>query len=170
MREPPDHEPVQEDLEEKKVLLAIDLGLRTGLAVYNESGHLVSYRSHHFKRRSDLKRAIWGILGELERLDALIMEGDRNLGALWRGAARKRFEMLRHVRVIGAEAWRRDLLLPRQQHTGSKAKEVAGVLAREIIAQSPACQGPKALRHDTAEAILIGAWGVRQVGWTHEPS
>lgn len=168
MQEALGSEPSQEDLEEKKVLLAVDLGLRTGLAVYNDLGHLMSYRSHHFKRRSDLKRAVWGILGELPRLDALIMEGDRSLGALWQKAATKRFEMLRTVRVIGAEVWRAELLLPRQQQRGSQAKEVAGVLAREIIAQSPACQGAKSLRHDTAEAILIGAWGVQHVGWLDE--
>ena len=63
------------------------------------------------------------------------------------------------VTQISAEQWRKDLLLPRQQRSGKQAKLVADELAREIIAKS-AVSKPTSLRHDAAEAILIGTWAI----------
>ena len=39
-----------------------------------------------------------------------------------------------------------------------------GEMARKVIEWSAAPR-PTALRHDTAEAIMIGLWGVLQLGW-----
>ena len=44
------------------------------------------------------------------------------------------------------------------------AKRNAGELARRVIRGSGAA-GPTSLRHDAAEAVLVGLWGVLQVGW-----
>ena len=88
------------------------------------------------------------------------------MAAWWQKAAQKQFEMLDHVQVLGAERWRAEVLLPRQQHSGKQAKLVAQELALEIARQSPMCKSAHStLRHDTAESILIGAWGVAQMQW-----
>ena len=84
MQETPDNEQPQDESEvmrDPPTLLAVDLGLRTGLALYTYPGHLTWYRSHHIKKRGDLKRAIWGILKEIDRLDGLFLEGDRKMAA-----------------------------------------------------------------------------------------
>ena len=64
---------------------------------------------------------------------------------------------------LAAETWRQDLLIPRQRRTGRDAKRTAGVLARRVIEWSGA-KRPTSLRHDVAEAILIGLWWMLKTG------
>jgi len=137
-------------------LLAVDCGLRTGLALYAEDGRLLWYRSHHLGSRAHLKRAVSRILGELRGLHSLVVEGGGTLAEVWlKEAARQGVA----ARQVHAEQWRSALLLPRQQRSGRQAKQVADDLAREIIAKSGAAK-PTSLRHDAAEAILVGWWAL----------
>jgi hypothetical protein len=145
-------------------LLAVDLGVRCGLAVFDHDGRLLSYRSTNFGSASRMKDAIWGILRGVDGLTHVVAEGDRNLGQALEKSATKQgasFEL------IGAEIWRDELLLKRQQRSGADAKEAADELAREVIEWSGADR-PTSLRHDAAEAVLIGLWGVLQLGWLDE--
>lgn len=68
---------------------------------------------------------------------------------------------------VHAGPWREALLLPRNRRTGADAKEEADTLARRVIAWSGAPR-PTSLRHDAAEAILLGLWGVLRAGWLPE--
>ncbi|MBN2428342.1 MAG: hypothetical protein JXK94_08400 [Deltaproteobacteria bacterium] len=68
---------------------------------------------------------------------------------------------------MSAETWHRVFLYPRQQRTGVIAKHSAEERAREIIAWLGGSR-PTSLRHDAAEAILIGLWGLKKVGWLEE--
>ena len=43
----------------------------------------------------------------------------------------------------------------------------AGELARKVIAWAEASR-PTSLRHDAAEAIMIGLWGLLRMGWLAE--
>lgn len=138
------------------MLLAIDLGLRCGLACFNGSGTLCWYRSTNFGSVSRLRRAIPKLLAEVDGLERLILEGGGPLADIWLKEAKK---IGISVSLISAEQWRRDLLLPRRQRTGQDAKNAAGELARKIIDSSQASK-PTSLRHDAAEAILIGYYGV----------
>jgi len=142
-------------------LLAVDLGLRAGLALYGDDGRLRWYRSQNFGAPSRMRRAAYGILQELPDLQWLVIEGGGALAESWQKEAARR-----EVQVIqtSAETWRQQLLYPRQQRTGVDAKHHADRLARSIIDWSGAPR-PTSLRHDAAEAILIGLWGVVQVGW-----
>lgn len=67
--------------------------------------------------------------------------------------------------MVHAERWRADLILPRDRRSGADAKAAADALARAVIAWSgaPAPKGP--LRHDAAEAVGAGLWGVLDAGW-----
>lgn len=69
------------------------------------------------------------------------------------------------MRVVDAETWRRALLLPRDRRSGAQAKEAADGLARAVIAWSDAPAPKGTLRHDAAEAIGAGLWGVLQERW-----
>ena len=68
------------------------------------------------------------------------------------------------MRRVSAEEWRSKLLSPREQSSGPKAKQRADEMARKIIEWSGAPR-PTSLRHDAAEAIVIGFWGVLHAGW-----
>ena len=65
---------------------------------------------------------------------------------------------------IQAEQWRAGLMLPRQRRTGEQAKKQADGLARRIIEWSGAMKPRGRLKHDAAEAILIGMHGAIRSG------
>ena len=142
-------------------LLAVDLGLRTGLALYGQSGKLLWYRSKNFGSKDRLRRGASGILGEIADLGWLVLEGDRALAEIWEREAKGRNAS---VRRVSAEEWRNKLLYPREQSSGPKAKQSADEMARKIIEWSGAPR-PTSLRHDAAEAVVIGLWGVLHVDW-----
>lgn len=147
-----------------QTLLAVDLGVRTGLAVYGGDGRLLRYRSQNFGSAARLRRALPALLEAERDLAWVVIEGGGPLGDAWaREAERRRVSLLR----ISAEDWRRVLLYPREQRSGVQAKLIADGLARRIIDWSGAPR-PTSLRHDAAEAILIGFWGVLEVGWLAE--
>ena len=142
-------------------LLAVDVGLRTGLALYGQDGRLLWYRSHNLGNRTRLRSAVQRLLRDLPDLEWVILEGGGPLADIWAHQAQRRGV---RTRGIAAEDWRAGLLYPRQMRNGPQAKEAANSIARRVIA---AAQGPRptSLRHDAAEAVLIGLWGLLEVGW-----
>ena len=140
------------------VVLAVDLGLRGGLAAFDDDGGLLWYRSTNFGSRGRLRRAVTGVLDKLPDLQLVALEGDRTLGEVWERAAVKRGA---EVVWVNAETWRETLLTPSQRRSGSDAKRAADTVARQIIRKSSA-PNPTSLRHDAAEAVLIGVWACRQ--------
>jgi len=145
-------------------LLAVDMGLKTGLALYENTGRLVWYRSHNYGTTERLKHDVPHLLDSIVGLTTLVIEGGGNLANVWqKEAERKGHQVIR----IGAETWRPLFLYSREQKSGADAKRYADELARSVIAWSGA-KKPTSLRHDAAEAILIGLWGVLQMGWLPE--
>lgn len=142
-------------------LLAVDLGLRTGLALYGADARLRWYRSHNFGTRTRMRRAVHQIVADVSGLAWVFAEGDRGLGEIWRHEAERSGATLR---LLSAEIWRSRLLHSRERRNGADAKRHADEIARRVIRWSGAPR-PTELRHDTAEAILIGLWGVLEVGW-----
>jgi hypothetical protein len=141
-------------------LLAVDLGLRTGFAVYARDGALVSYGSRHFTNRSRLRAGATALLREVGDVEILVVEGDRTLAAVWSSrAARLGAETLE----VTPEQWRTALLHPRERRDTRRAKQAADTLARTAIAEL-STRAPTSLRHDAAEAVLIGLWAVHETG------
>ncbi|THB80223.1 MAG: hypothetical protein D3926_08295 [Desulfobacteraceae bacterium] len=145
-------------------LLAVDIGLKTGLALYGQDGRLVWYRSQNYASVKRLKSAVYGIFKENPDISMLVIEGGGPLADIWIKEANRRKISLRQV---SAETWRKDLLYSREQRDGKQAKKNAGILAKNVIEWSGA-KRPTSLRHDAAEAILAGLWGVLQTGWLKE--
>jgi hypothetical protein len=142
-------------------LLAVDLGLRTGLAAYARDGRLRWYRSQHFGSRASLRRGAHGLLDAAPDVVHLVLEGGGPIADIWvREAVRRGLS----VRRISAEDWRARFLGPNDQRGRDRSKLGADVLARRVIEWSEAPR-PTSLRHDAAEAILIGLWGVLEAGW-----
>lgn len=146
-------------------LLAVDAGLRAGLAVYGPDGRLQEYRSTNFGSLPRLKRAVYGVVSDISGLTHLVIEGGGGgIAAPWLKEARRRDL---EVHQVDARVWREALLVPRVRRTGVDAKEAADAFARRIIEWSGAPR-PTSLRHDAAEAVLIGLWGVLEAGWLDE--
>lgn len=143
------------------VLLAVDLGLRTGLAWYNENGRLLRCRSAHFADRGMLRRALPALWHEVPDVTRVVLEGGGDLADAWRHSAERRGIA---VMVVSAEQWRQDLLYKRERRSGAQAKDHAADLAARVMDWSGMSRvGP--LRHDAAEAVLCGLWAARELGW-----
>lgn len=142
-------------------LLSVDLGVKTGLALFDRNGRLVWCRSHNFGTLKRLRKGVYRILADVTDLSILVLEGGGVVAEVWEREARRRALTLYK---ISAEDWRQRLLYPRQQRSGPAAKHNAGHIARRVIEWSQRPQ-PSSLRHDTVEAIMAGLWGVLEVGW-----
>lgn len=144
------------------VLLAVDVGLRIGLAEYTVDGLLRRCASRHAANRTVLRRLAADTLHGLPGLRCLALEGGGPLAEIWAGlAARRGVEVLR----TSAEEWRRELLLGREQRNGRQAKAHALRLA-EQVRREHGVKRADALRDDAAEAILLGLWACRRRGWS----
>lgn len=146
-------------------LLAVDAGIRVGLALYGADGRLRWYRSRNYGTRTRLRRAAHGVVRDTAGLGVVVVEGGGPLARVWIHEAERRG--LAHRRV-DARVWRERLLLPRDRRSGVDAKEEAEALARRVIEWSGASR-PTSLRHDAAEAVLVGLWAVIEEGWLPSP-
>lgn len=147
------------------VLLAVDVGLHTGLARYGRDGRLQWYRSTNFGARSRLKAGVHSLLASDPEVSMLFIEGGGELAKVWEREAQRRGIA---VSRVSAEDWRKRLLLPRERISGSTAKKTAKDLARRVIEWSGA-KRPTSLTHDAAEAVLVGFYAVLELGWLEEP-
>lgn len=145
-------------------LLAVDVGLHIGLALFSENRRLLWYRSHHVSSPAKLKKIIGKLLREDPRPNYLFLEGGGPLAELWLREAEK---LAIATVQIHAQQWRERLFYARQHRSGTQAKKEADGVARQVIAKFGAKQ-PLSLRHDTAEAVLIGLYGLLQLGWLED--
>ncbi len=142
-------------------LLAVDAGLHTGLALYRHDSRLLWYRSHHLADQQKLKRLIATLLRSTPQPTHIYLEGGGPLAELWQREAVK----LECVFVqLHADQWRERLFYDRQHPSGRVAKQQALKVASAVI-DHLSHKKPTALRHDTAEAVLIGLYGLLDLGW-----
>ncbi|MCB9682271.1 MAG: hypothetical protein H6733_12460 [Alphaproteobacteria bacterium] len=155
------------DADPEPVLVAVDLGLRSGVAWFGARRGLLRYRSVSWPDRTRFRRGAPGLLGEVALpVVAIVAEGDPHLGRVWARLAARHgaaFEL------VAADAWRPEVLAPRDRRDGHGAKRAAVAWARRLIAASP-CRAPTSLGHDVAEAICIGAWAAERRGWRAWPA
>jgi hypothetical protein len=142
-------------------LLAVDLGIKTGLALFGRDGRLRWYRSRNLGNAARLRRAVPRLLDDISDVTHVVLEGGGSLANIWEHEAERRGIF---ARCIAAEQWREALLYPRERRGTRQAKHSADDLARKVIEWSEAPR-PTSLRHDAAEAVLIGLWGVLEIGW-----
>lgn len=146
---------------DREFLLAVDVGLYTGLAFFDRNARLLWYRSHHPAGPQQLKRLVAKLLRTPPKPTHLYYEGGGPLAEIWQKAAR---ELSIRQKRIQAEEWRQHLFHARQHSSSSIAKREAIGRARTLIEQLGG-KKPTNLRHDTAEAILIGLYGLLDLGW-----
>lgn len=143
-------------------LLAIDLGVKTGFALYNRRGNILRYHSQNFGNARRLKKAVYDILHASGDLQYLYLEGGGKLEKYWIKEAAK---MGVHTIQLHADEWRQ-MLYPaaRHHHKTRQSKQFAEKKARELL-QSQSLPLPHTLNHDVAEAILVGLYGCIAQGW-----
>ena len=146
-------------------LLAVDAGVRMGLAAFDGRGGLLWCRSRNYGTASRLRRAASGLLDSLPDLALVAVEGGGHLGEVWIREAARRSVPGRHV---SAETWREALLPHRRRRDAAEAKRFAIELARRVIALS-GLKGVTSLRHDAAEAVCLGLWAALDAGWLRPP-
>lgn len=141
-------------------LLAVDLGLRTGLAVYGGDGRPRHVTSRHLGSRRQLRGMVRAVLAEHEP-QVVLVEGDRELARGWHAGADRT-----GARSLGVtpETWRPRLLHPSERRDGARAKAAARRLA-PLVLEWGGLRVSTALRTDAAEAVLIGLFGVLAEGW-----
>lgn len=154
-------------------LVGVDLGLRTGVAVYAPDAagvvRLRRYSSTHLGSRATLRRPAPRMLRDVAPVDEVVVEGDRAMGEIWARAAGRLGATTANVTP---ERWRAVLLWPRDRTPSATAKAAAKDRAVQVIEWSRATGGPAVppapkgpLRSDTADAIMVGLWGVLDRGW-----
>jgi len=145
-------------------LLAIDAGVKIGLALYSRPANLIWYRSHNMGSVNSLRKAAAHLIHAKEGLSVIVIEGGGPVAEAWKK------EALRcglQVIMTDAGEWRKEMLYQREYRNSDLAKQTAIALSRQIIEKSeaPSMNFPK---HDAAEAILIGLWGCKKAGWIDE--
>jgi hypothetical protein len=142
-------------------LLAVDVGLHTGLALFGDDGRLQWARSNHVASAARLRDAAPALLRLAPDATHLVFEGGGELADIWRRAGERRSLICIQV---SAEVWRPAILFDRERRNGPLAKQHADRLARNVYLWS-GLKPPKNMRDDMAEAILVGLWGLLQIGW-----
>ena len=154
---------------EHRCLLAVDLGLRTGTAVFDGNGTVLAVETWRFHDPESLDLGLTEIL-TTHNITHVVIEGeDRKLFYIWRRAIAK-FEGVQLARVV-ADDWRRMLLSKKEMRDARKAKSAAGLIAKQVLKHNEELRDKK-LSSDAAEALLVGRYAVRVLGWvsSKEPS
>ncbi|NLG14162.1 MAG: hypothetical protein GX561_08160 [Lentisphaerae bacterium] len=141
------------------ILLSIDLGLKAGLAWFQDDGQLIRCRSANFPNMGTLKKAIPVILDEIKPLTHLVIEGGGTIAKHWINAAEKRSLAIMQTT---AETWREQLLWQRERRTGLQAKQYALNLAYRLL-KANNLRSATPISDDTAEAVLCGIWALNQL-------
>lgn len=170
------------------LLLAVDIGLKSGVALYNRQGALVRYEQFYFDRNtlaSDAEELVqqWenDINNETDlameyddvgnkpwKITHIAMEGaDAKLMNAWADAAPNR-SILR----VSPEEWRSGLLVAKERKSGPDAKAASRLIARQIVGDFGVMeQHSGKFKTDVAEAVVMGFYVARKLGWiTREPA
>jgi hypothetical protein len=160
------------------MLLAIDLGLKSGVALFSSAGKLLRYEQFLFNK-DDIQVRTKSLLKEWEqdareavangetapfptRITHVAIEGaDSYLLRAWMDAA----DDLCILRVSPDE-WRAELLLEKERSSGSNAKAASRLIARQVVADfGLMSQHQGKFPTDVAEAVCLGLYVSGKLGW-----
>lgn len=129
--------------------------------MFNSRGEMLWFRSQNFGNKARLKKAIPWVLNLEDEMDYIVIEGGGPLRKIWDAQLEKRHIDVMHIM---AEDWRSELLLDREQRKGKKAKMYAIQYAENFLIKT-AAKKTSTLNVNAAEAILIGIWAMKKLGW-----
>lgn len=138
---------VYREVPPSSVLLSVDLGLRSGFALYNSTGQLISFAHHRFDTLLNLKTSILVELSSLSKiynLNHFVLEGDAVFGSIWTSAINQfAAENEKNVVIIyiAPAEWRDRLLTSRERKSGKDAKCASRLISRQIMWRSGMLMG-----------------------------
>jgi Icc-related predicted phosphoesterase len=168
--------------EVNEMLLAVDLGLRSGVSLFNNRGELVRYEQFHFERET-LQETAQQLVQEWEedvnkdmdssdprpwRVTHLAIEGgDPAFRDAW-SEATEDVSLL----YVSPEEWRGGLLLDKEKTSGKDSKAAARLIARQVVTDFGVMSlHDGKFKTDVAEAVVLGLYVARKLGWiTREPA
>lgn len=146
-------------------LLSVDVGLSTATVVLDGSGRILQVDDWRFTDLHQLEGALDGLLRNHSITHVVVEGADSKLVRIWRGVVEK--NDLYFARVV-AEDWREAFLLPKERKTKQAAKDAAVLIAKQFWDSKKVDGCGKTstkLSKDAAEAILVGLYAVRALGW-----
>jgi len=143
-------------------LLAVDLGVKTGLAFWTSEGHLKWYRSQNYGSKERLGRAVFQVLHSVEQPAMLVLEGGGRLADLWADIAQRTGWP---TEVLHAEEWRSHLINQSELNSATSLKDISVYYAKRAAVWGRHPVAGK-LNHNTAEAILAGLWVLIKNGFS----
>lgn len=174
---------------EQELLLAVDLGLKCGASLYDDSGKLLRYEQLRFSDPKDLYEQAPQMIDSWERdinedtsngaddtgdsdatkkiITYLAVEGGGELFDAWETSVDSDDKKDRIQLVsVRPEEWRARLLLPKERQSSRTCKEAARLIARQVVAscgQMPKHEGK--FKTDAAESVAMGYFLANQLGW-----
>ena len=145
-------------------LLAVDLGLRTATVVLNGKGDILDVQDWRFTDHPQLEGALQGILHNHTITHVVVEGSDVKLVRIWRKAIETYNPDLPFARVM-AEDWRESFLLPKERKNTQAAKDAAVLIAKQFWIKKLEHNSKSKLTKDAAEAILVGQYAIRILGW-----
>ena len=159
-----------------QLLMAVDLGLKSGVSLFNSQGKLVRYEQFHFDRDT-IQVYIAKLIREWEQDAATLIPteegtsfkvshiaiegGDTSLLRVWERAAPD-YSLLR----VRPEEWRAELLTEKENHDGASAKAASRLIARQVVEDYGIMeQHSGKFQTDVAESVLLGLYVARRLGW-----
>ena len=162
-----------------QLLLAVDLGLRSGVSMYNSQGQLLRYEQFHFDRET-LPQVARDIVEDWEfecndssdkaneatrkpfRITHIAIEGgDPVFREAW---AETRGDV--SVLSVPPEEWRAGLLTKKERKSGKDAKAAARLIARQVVSEFGTMDlHDGKFKTDVAESVVLGMYVARKLGW-----
>jgi hypothetical protein len=166
----------RDDSSTHQLLMAVDLGLKSGVSLFSYQGKLIRYEQFHFDRvtlqdditkliqewEQDAARMIPNSDGRPFKVSHIAIEGgDTNLLGIWERAAPD-YPLLR----VRPEEWRAELLTEKENHDGASAKAASRLIARQVVQDYGIMeQHTGKFQTDVAESVLLGLFVARRLGW-----
>lgn len=171
-----------EEQQSRQLLIAVDLGLRTGVSMFDDTGRLVRYENFHLDSVDHLRDTAKALLDEWEldmnrhantlnneqkmfKVTHVAIEGsDPPLADAWRQACNGQRSLL----FVKPEEWRGDLLTKEEIISGESSKAASRRMAEQIVAEYGASNTKNDCRDfqtDMAESILLGLHVTRRLSW-----
>ena len=160
---------------EVELLLAIDLGLRCGASLFDDSGKLIRYEQLRFEDIDDLyekaplliesweKDANSNVSNDIDSngkkfvMSYLAVEGGGELFDAWEFSLEENDK--RHIKLVQVrpEEWRSHVLTNKEQVSGRSCKEAARMIARQVVSEYGTMSAHKGkFKTDAAESVVMG--------------
>ena len=139
-------------------LLAIDLGLHFAWALYTLDAQLIGYSSHHCPHYRSLKGFAALMLRRLPIHSYVYIEGGGTLLKAW---SKPCTSYQHHLVQLHAKEWRDDVFTTfHSPNLSSKEAKKQAIHRASSVIKTASHKGHHTLRHDSAEAVLLGWWAL----------